>query len=416
MLKAMRVRTVLIAFVALAVLGGASSVTASAVPKPAPSPQFVLSPEGNHLWAYDATTTQAQLVVRAVNGDDPGATAPPNSDRRDINGQVCVTPDQKHIITGEDTVLNGTGGEGSHDPRIAGWGYHRILGSTLGKIAIKQEGKLAPEGGRGPGYTGDPDNFGCGFLDPSRLLTTAIGNTLPGETANGQLFFWFGPFTDGYQQVTLPDGTGFFSGSVAHCEIDHTLATAGGIAIDKNGDVYVAANRPDDESHPGGVWKYSGVWPTTAAQCTPEYVAANITKTLLIPAIQAPGVPLPDPRVLTPSAVVISPQNTLYVSSVFTGTVSEFGKDGHWIRDIYPTSPVAPFTGPTGQTPFGLAFTGDGSLWIADLGVVGSDAATDEGSVIRVTFDAAGNPTPFGQTVKDKLNFPDGLGVYTPAK
>ena len=36
--------------------------------------------------------------------------------------------------------------------------------------------------------------------------------------------------------------------------------------------------------------------------------------------------------------------------------------------------------------------------------------------MIRVTFDASGNPTPLGQTVKDKLNFPDGLGVYTPGK
>jgi len=119
---------------------------------------------------------------------------------------------------------------------------------------------------------------------------------------------------------------------------------------------------------------------------------------------------------VTPSAVVISPQNTLYVSSVFTGTVSEFDKAGNWLRDIYPVSPLSPPTGPTGQTPFGLAFTGDGSLWIADLGVIGGDAAPDEGSVIRVTFDAAGNPTPLGQTVKDKLNFPDGLGVYTPGK
>src|SRR4051812_9202989 len=250
MFDAMRVRTALTAFVALAVLGGVPAVTAQAAPKPATG-QFVLSPEGNHLWAYDATTGAPQLVVRGVNADDPGATAPANSDRRDINGQVCVTPDQKHVITGEDTVLNGTGGEGSHDPRIAGWGWHRIIGSTLGKIAIQQQGKLAPEGGRGPGYTGDPDNYGCGFLDANRLLTTAIGNTLPGDPANGQLFLWFGPFTDGYQQVALPDGTGFFSGSVAHCEIDHTLATAGGIAIDTNGDTYVAA-KPARRPEPPG--------------------------------------------------------------------------------------------------------------------------------------------------------------------
>ena len=329
----MRVRAIFTAFVALALLGGASA-TVSAKPKEAPAPaQFVLSPEGNHLWAYDASTRQSQLVVRAVNGDDPGAT--PTSPSRDINGQICVTPDQRHIITGEDTVLTeGSGGEGSHDPRIAGWGYFRIKGSTLGDISVREEGKLAPEGGQGPGYTGDPDNYGCGFLDRNRLVTTAIGHTLPGEPADGQLFIWFAPF-DNQQTVTLDDGTSFVTGSVAHCQVDDTLATAGGIAVDNNGDVYVAANRPDDELNPGAVWKYSGAWPTSADQCVGGKVN-GITKTLAIP----PIVPAPHPRALTPSAVVISPQDTLYVSSVFTGTVSEFTKQGLWLRVIYPVSPV----------------------------------------------------------------------------
>ena len=73
----------------------------------------------------------------------------------------------------------------------------------------------------------------------------------------------------------------------------------------------------------------------------------------------------------TPSAVTVSPDDTLYVSSVFTATVSEYTKSGRWVRDIWPASPVAPRTGPTGDTPYGLAFTADGSLWIADLGIVG---------------------------------------------
>ncbi len=411
----MRVRAIFTGFAALALLGGAPAAVSALPSLPTGTPatdlptQFVLSPENNHLWAYDSKTNQAQLVVHGVDADDPGAEAPPASDRRDINGQVCVAPDGSHIITGEDTVL----GEGSsHDDRIAGWGYHRISGNTLGSIVVNQEGKLAPEGGRGPGYTGDPDNYGCGFLGANRLVTTAIGNTLPGEAANGQLFLWFGPFTDGYEQITPTNGPSFFSGSVAHCEVDHTLATAGGIAVDGN-DVYVAANRPDDQNNPGGIWKYSGAWPTSADQCVDGKVT-GITKTLVIPAVQATGAPVPDPRVVTPSAVVVSPQNTLYVSSVFTGTVSEFGKDGHWIRDIYPVSPVAPFTGPTGQTPYGLAFTNDGSLWIADLGIVLATPGPDTGSVIRVRFNALGIPTPLGETVKDNIMFPDGLGVYSP--
>ena len=399
-------RTLCLAALAAAAVGlGMRSTPAASVT------QFVLSPEGNHLWAYDAASGQRQLLGRAVDGGDPGVM-PPNGIRRDINGQICVAPDNRHVITGEDTVLSG-GGEGgsSHDPRIAGWGYFEISGSQLGQLTIEQVGKLAPEGGKGPGYTGDPDNYGCGFLDGNRLFTSAIGNTLPGEPANGQLFLWFAPFTSDYGQETdAESGVSFFVGSVDHCQIDDTLATAGGIAIDTNGDVYVTANRPDDDGNPGAVWRYRGTWPSTAAQCTPEYVAANIVKEQVVPAVA--GLPA-DPRAPTPSSVVISPAGTLYVASVFSGTVSEYGKDGLWMRDLFPVSPLTPPTGPTGDTPFGLAVTSDGTLWIADLGIVGDGPAPEEGSILRLPF-VDGDPVVPAATVQDGLTFPDGLGVYTP--
>lgn len=382
-----------------------------------PVQQFVLSPEGNNLWAYDATSGAAQLVNLAQNGSST-ATPPVGSIKRDINGQICVSPDNSHVITGEDTVTGGS----SHDPRIAGWGYFGITGSTIGSIAITQEGKLAPESAGGPGYAGDPDNFGCGFLDADRLVTTAIGNTLPGETATGQLFVWFGPFDAGFENVT--EGTATFSvGAVSHCEIDRTLATAGGIAVDDNGDVYVATNRPDDSGNAGSVWRYRGTWPTSKAQCEePGWLAANITKKQIVPLVaatvsvngQKQTVALPvEPTSPTPSAVAISPADTLYVSSVFTGTVSEYSKDGLWMRDIFPVSPVAPRTGPTGDTPFGLAFTATGELWIADLGIVGNGPVSGQGSVIKVSY-VENIPLPLGERIAEGITFPDGLGVYTP--
>ncbi|MEY2478928.1 MAG: hypothetical protein QOG87_4243, partial [Actinomycetota bacterium] len=396
--------------IAAAVAVGAGLV---AGPTPAASvTQFVLSPEGNHLWAYDAATGERQLMGRAVDGSDPGGL-PLNGLRRDINGQICISPDNRHVITGEDTVLSG-GGEGgsSHDPRIAGWGFFEIAGTRLGELTIEQTGKLAPEGGKGPGYTGDPDNYGCGFLDGNRLLTTAIGNTLPGEPANGQLFLWFAPFTGDFRQETDNGaGVSFFVGSVDHCQIDATLATAGGVAVDTNGDVYVTANRPDDDGHPGAVWRYRGRWPSTAGECTPSFLEANITKEQVIPAIA--GLPA-DPRAPTPSSVVISPAGTLYVASVFTGTVSEYGKDGVWIRDLFPLAPLTPPTGPTGDTPYGLTVTADGALWIADLGIVVGAPVPELGSVIRLPF-SGGDPVLPAVTVQDGLTFPDGLGVYTPS-
>lgn len=362
--------------------------------------EFVLSPEGNHLWAYDAGTGASQLLARAQNGTDPGVAAP-NGMVRDINGQVCVAPDGHHLIAGEDTVV---GGGDSHDPRIAGWGWFTIEGDAIGSLAIEQVGKLAPEAGVGPGYAGDPDNYGCGFLDQDRLFTTAIGNTLPGEPANGQLFLWFGPFDEGFEVV---DGR-FFAGTVDHCEIDVGLATAGGIAVGPDGAVHVATNRPDDQLRPGGIARYTGTWPTTVEQCTPEYLAANITRTQLVPKLPI-AVPLvPHLHAITPSAVVLTPQGTMLVSSVFTGTVAEFRLDGTWKRDVFPTSPLALPGLPLGDTPYGLALTSDGSLWVADLGIVGAAPADGQGSLRRV--DPAGHHT----IVRAGLDFPDGLGVYRP--
>jgi hypothetical protein len=280
----------------------------------------------------------------------------------------------------------------------------------LGAITVKQAGKLAPNAGAGPGYRGDPDNYGCAFLDRRRLLTTAIGNTLPGESANGQLLLWFAPFDAGYRRTKLRDGTAFYVGRVPHCEIDGTLATAGGLAVDRNGDVYAAANRPDGSGAPGAVWRYRGRWPRSPRECTPAFVAANIHREQVIPSM--PGAPA-DPRATTPSAVVLTPAHTLYVSSVFTGIVSEFSTSGQWLRDVYPVAPVSPPTGPTGRTPYGLAIADDGSLWIANLGIVVDQPAPNAGSVIRVRF-TNGQPQPVGDTMQSNLNFPDGLGVYAP--
>ena len=402
----MRLRTILLA------LACAAAILAPAAGPAAVPRQFVLSPEGNHLWAYDSKTREHQLVIRAQNGKNPGEAPPPGSARRDINGQICVAPDGRHIISGEDTVIPPPGGGGSsHDPRIAGWGYHEIAGSALGSITVTQVGKLAPEAGVGPGYTGDPDNYGCGFLDGNRLVTTAIGDTLPGQPANGQLFLWFGPFDAGFRQETEPSGVKFFVGEVPHCQIDDTLATAGGIAVDDNGDVYVATNRPDGLT-PSGIWRFRGQFPSSMAECTPAFLAANVHKKLIIPHLKPL---LFDLRSPTPSSVVVSPDDTLFVSSVFTGTVSEYTKAGNWVRDIFPLSPVTPPAGPTGNTPFGLAVTADGALWIADLGIVLSMPVGGQGSLIRIKFNPNRDPNLPAKTVRDGLTFPDGLGVYTPA-
>jgi streptogramin lyase len=136
-----------------------------------------------------------------------------------------------------------------------------------------------------------------------------------------------------------------------------------------------------------------------------------VHKELVVPAMS--GAPA-EPHAFTPSSAVISPDDTLYVSSVFTGTIAEFTKGGRWVRDLYPLSPVTVPSGPTGNTPFGLAITADGSLWIADLGIALVVPGPGLGSVIRLRFNGDRNPVPPGDTINDGLDFPDGLGVYTP--
>jgi hypothetical protein len=84
------------------------------------------------------------------------------------------------------------------------------------------------------------------------------------------------------------------------------------------------------------------------------------------------------------------------------------------VRDIYPQSPVALRKGPTGNTPFGLAVTADGALWIADLGIVLAEPIGGQGSLIRVGFDENRDPKLRPKVIRNGLTFPDGLGVYTP--
>jgi DNA-binding beta-propeller fold protein YncE len=202
----------------------------------------------------------------------------------------------------------------------------------------------------------------------------------------------------------------FFVGDVQHCEIDGAIPTAGGIAVDRNGDVYVSSNRPDGSGGPSGVWRYSGRFPSSPAECNAAFLAANLHKELVVPI--TPVLPA-DPFAPTPSAVVVSPEDTLYVSSVFSGTVSEFTKKGRWVRDIWPLSPVSLRRGPTGETPYGLAVTADGALWIADLGIILDAPVDGQGSVISVRFGEKRNPQMLGSKRRG-LTFPDGLGVYTP--
>ncbi len=365
---------------------------------PAPDVEVVLSGEDNRLNAYDARTGEKATVVPS-EADAPGQGL-------DINAEICIIPDgtpwkpdgELWFIAGEDTEQNS-------EPGVIkqGWGIFRLTGTTLDTLAATQIAKLVPESF--VTSADNPENYGCGVLPDGRIVTGDVGDQLPQSPATGQLIVWFieashiGP-------AIGPDRNDFTP--VPHCKIDVAIGTAGGIEL-LEGDVLIASNRPDLQgAESGGVLRFdTALWPTgntPSAGCgrtdstgAPLADADKVGRSLFIP--QVVGL------VVTPSDIVHSGRGTLYVSSVFTGQVAEYSTAGVFQRFVVNTAGQL-----GGITPFGLTVTSDGALWVADIGIVGPGPVPDGGSVVRVPFDAAGNPGE-PEVIDENLQFPDGLGA-----
>jgi hypothetical protein len=379
--------------------GGSDTTTPASTAAPGTTtaggsaPTILFSGQGNNLDAYDTNPPFATQRVDHTIDDDPNGL--------DINAQICFFPDgSNRFIAGEDT--------GQTKGNTQGWGILQLTGDTIGQLSIKEVGKVVPT------YQGAKDNaenYGCGFLEDQRLLLTDVGNQALGP-ADGQLIEWFPPFG-----FSPPQG----HDTNHYCKLDVDIATAQSIWVDKNDDVYVASARPSDEagSTNAGVFKYSPPFPTSdtaAGGCgkqdpTGAPLADNVTKTKVIPA--------GDHNLVSPSGIAAAPDGNLYVSSVFTGVINEYQKDGTFVRTILQppageTLGAKPYS--TG-TPLGVAVTPDGSLFYADIGIVvvpGKDIGPGDktGSVRKITFVNGEPQAPV--TMATNLDFPDGLGVFIP--
>jgi len=385
---------------------------------------YVFSAEDNRLHAYDAATHLRQTVIPSAS-DDP-------VNGRDINAQICFTQldGDSYFIAGEDTGQSGDG-----EP---GWGWFLLDASDPDQLAATQLGKLVPTWSTA---VSNPENYGCGFLPDGRLVTTDVGDQLPTDGANGQLIVWFPDELGGF--FDDPDDP---SVDANYCKIDTTIATAGGAWV-KDGWVYVASNRPGPNGL-GGVYRYEVVDFPLDADClgqsseTALVDAGLVTRELWLPS---------DNFVLTPSAVVPSGRTVLgkptwYVSSVFTGVIAEYvdlGTVRAHVRNVVeppgglpigmldyvdelaaltadpdetlPQDTYDPADVPLndGGTPFGMGVEPDGTLWYADLGIVGTGPVEGHGSVQKVEFGALGSKL---RTVVDEdLLYPDGIGIVTVA-
>jgi hypothetical protein len=384
MTRRRRVRLLLVPpFLALALAAPGTTHAATARPtKEAPKGVMVFNGEGNNLNAYAADPPFTKQTVIRNHDDNPQRGL-------DINAQICFFPDgSNRFIAGEDT--------GQPDPP-PGWGIFKLNGSKIGKLSAKQVGKLTPT------YqpaSDNPENFGCGFLSDGRVVTTDIGAQRAGP-GSGQLIVWFPPFN---------------SRNVRYCKIDVGIATAGTILVDKQDRVYVPSGRPGPTE--SGVYRYSGPFPKSddekggcsGKDSTGGPMATAMNKELFISLGNG---------LSSPISIVRAPKDGFYVSSVISGVINQYDANGQYVRSVLQppaNETLGERTFSTG-TPLGLGVGPDGTLYYADIGITITGEGIGpgpEGTVRRVRF-VNGEPQP-PDIIGGGLQYPDGIGVYTPKK
>jgi hypothetical protein len=331
--------------------------------------------EGNRLHRIDLASVDAPPLRHEIfipSAKDDPATG------RDINGMICPLADGSgRFVASEDTGQPATPG---------GWALLGPDGRQLGKLTASAFSQLT-------------EPYGCAFDAEGRLFTSEVGD--PGFLpANGQLLLWFPPFSG------FPGPPGAYPDTAEvssnFCKLATDIGTAGGVAVDARGRVYVAS------SNRGAIRRFSPPFPTgpdAAGGCGARDALGSpradaVQEETLVRALA------------TFSGLALSPRGTLYAASVLTGRIEEYDLDGRHLRSVM-TSPSWLPPHPWG-TPQGLAVDSRGTLYYADLDLVrtgwfGIDTGPD-GKIWRIRFDAAGDPqTP--EVLVDGLAFPDGLGV-----
>lgn len=275
------------------------------------------------------------------------------AEQNTVNGEVCLLPGgDGRFLMGEDTL--------QEDGNRQGWGIFEADATFVRKI-------LEPET---PNEPDQIEPFGCAFDGEERLFVSDVGSG-SFDATDGKLILYFPPDYD------------------TSCILDGGLRTAGGLVIDDDGSALVAESVPQ-----GKILRFAPPFPANAGECAS--VPANKSTFL------------EDEDVQTPIGIVRAPNGNWYVSSVFIPTaIREYDANGAFVRVIAEGDDIG--------TPAGLAVDAEGTLYYADLGIVAREGElpgpeAGRGTVRRITFDAAGNPSA-PEIIGQGLDYPDAVAV-----
>jgi outer membrane protein assembly factor BamB len=361
--------------------------------------ELLYSTEGNRLRRIDVNSIDARplaedVLIQSAADTETGPAVRPGTDS---NGMICALPGGSGgFVLGEDT------GQPTPPP---GWGVFDASGRQIGKLtATYTETQAEP--------------FGCAFAPNGTLFTTEVGFQGFG-TANGNLILWFPDPVHGF--ATFPGPPGAYPNtnerSTSYCKIATDVATAGAVAVDGLGRVYVA------ESSGSRVTRFLPPFPTGLGPgqgCE----GRDASGAPIADAVQREplffGSDLAPPQIFTASGLAFAPNGNLYAAGVANGEIGEWDLAGNFVRWILePVGAPYPLGFPTAYplprgTPQGITVAGDGTVYFADLNLIGrfpNLGPGPNGSVRRIRFDEHGAPLP-PELIRDGLAFPDGVALF----